>query len=294
MSGKPHPVPVAALPVAVLALIGGAFFLNTAAASLAEIPTAMTRTITVLPGSFAYREAGEFYRDNYAVDGPKSERRMRRSLEIMKYQVSAADYDRCVGEGACLPRDTRGEPQANIPVTGVSFDDAMAYADWLSRKTGEIWRLPSDEELAFAAGERYPDDALGIPADSRNPALRWLADYERETARKASRDPRPQPFGSFGESESGLADFGGNVWEWTSTCLSRVNLDKVGKRVATDVSCGIYIAAGKHRSPLSSFIREPKSGGCSVGTPPDNVGFRLVRENRWYSPLLFAIRHLWM
>ena len=294
MSGKPHPVLVAALPVAVLALIGGAFFLNTAAASLAEIPAAMTRTITVPPGSFAYREAGEFYRDNYAVDGPKSERRMRRSVEIMKYQVSAADYDRCVGDGACQPRDARAEPRANIPATGVSFDDAVAYADWLSRKTGETWRLPSDEELAFVAGERYPDDALGIPADSRNPALRWLADYERETARKASRDPHPQPFGSFGESESGLADFGGNVWEWTSTCLSRVNLDKVGKRVATDVSCGIYIAAGKHRSPLSSFIREPKSGGCSVGTPPDNVGFRLVRENRWYSPLLFAIRHLWM
>ena len=58
---------------------------------------------------------------------------------------------------------------------------------------------------------------------------------------------------------------------------------------AVSESCGIYIASGRHRAPLSSFIREPKSGGCSVGTPPDNLGFRLVREgdrpNRLFAAL---------
>lgn len=279
----------AVLPLAVLLLAGGA--LSSCAAEPAVTPP---QTVTVQPGRFAYREAGEFYRDGYAVDAPKTERRMRRPVEIMKYQVSEADYDRCAARGACPPRDARTPGGEAVPATGVSFDDAAAYARWLSRETGAQWRLPSDEELAFSAGSRYPDDALNVPADSRNPALRWIADYEREAARKASREPRPQPFGTFGESESGLADFGGNVWEWTATCLRRVNLDAAGRTLATDESCGIYIAAGKHRAALSSFVREPKSGGCSVGAPPDNVGFRLVRESRWYSPLPFAIRRLWM
>lgn len=277
-----------------LALGCGMFVLPVAAWSASPQAVSPPQTIAVAPGAFSYREAGEFYRNNYAVDGPKTERHVRRAVVIMKYQVGADAYDLCAADGGCPPRDAGAPSGPSLPATGVSYDDAQAYARWLSRRTGETWRLPSDEELAFAAGSRYPDDALGISADSRNPALRWLADYERETARKASRDPRPQPFGSFGESESGLADFGGNIWEWTSTCLRRVNLDAAGKPSGTDVSCGIYIATGKHRSPISSFVREPKNGGCSVGTPPDNVGFRLVRERYWYSPLLFAIRRVWM
>ena len=43
---------------------------------------------------------------------------------------------------------------------------------------------------------------------------------------------------------------------------------------------------GQHRAPMSSFVRDAKSGGCSVGTPPDNLGFRLVRRPAWYEPWL--------
>ncbi|ANL61916.1 formylglycine-generating sulfatase domain-containing protein (plasmid) [Rhizobium phaseoli] len=73
-------------------------------------------------------------------------------------------------------------------------------------------------------------------------------------------------------------DFAGNVWEWTSTCNKRVELGKNDGIDDPDPgSCGIMIAAGKHRAPMSSFVRIPKGGGCSVGSPPDNLGFRLVR-----------------
>ena len=47
MSGKPHPIPVAALPAAMLVLIGCAFFLNTAAASLADTPAEHTEKATL-------------------------------------------------------------------------------------------------------------------------------------------------------------------------------------------------------------------------------------------------------
>lgn len=29
---------------------------------------------------------------------------------------------------------------------------------------------------------------------------------------------------------------------------------------------------------MSGFVRDAQGGGCSVGTPPDNLGFRLVRD----------------
>ena len=248
------------------------------------------QTVVVAPHSFSYRDAGEFYRGGYAVDAPLRELSAAKPLEIMKYQVSEQEYSVCVDDGGCLAPERPNDRKADVPIVGVSYDDALSYAAWLSRQTGETWRLPRDEELAFAAGSRFPDDALGVDADARNPALRWLADYRREVARKASSNPSPRPRGSFAESEFGLADFAGNIWEWTGTCNRRVILDDGGD-VASDISsCGIYLAVGKHRSPMSSFVRDPKGGGCSVGTPPDNLGFRLVKDTRWYMRLLHSLR----
>ena len=41
---------------------------------------------------------------------------------------------------------------------------------------------------------------------------------------------------------------------------------------------------------MSTFVRDGRSGGCSVGAPPDNLGFRLVKERPWYAPLLELAR----
>ena len=144
--------------------------------------------------------------------------------------------------------------------------------------------------MVYAAGNSFPDDGLGVDPESRNPALRWLADYERETRRKADSDPLPKALGHFGENEYGLADFAGNVWEWTTTCHRRVDLADAGVFGSAVSSCGIYVTVGQHRAPMSYFVRDPKGGGCAVGTPPSNLGFRLVRDDRWFASLLKNLR----
>lgn len=238
-------------------------------------------TVTVPAGSFTHRLDGDHYRNGYAVDAPLEKVAMPAPLEIMKFPVTASAYDDCVAELACPPREPGRQSAApsgvDVPATGVSHDDALAYARWLSAHTGDTYDLPSDAEWAYAAGSAFVDDALGIDPDNRNPAIRWLADYNRETARKAASDPSPKPLGHFGVNENGLSDLAGNVWEWTSTCQRRVDLEKPAAEAA-DTACGIFVAEGKHRTALSSFVRDPKTGGCSVGAPPDNLGFRLVRR----------------
>lgn len=277
-----------ALPVVVLlaSTLGVAWQSGLLDSRPADSALYMPQTATIAPRTFRYRADGEHFKGSNVIDPPMIEVTESRPLTIMKYQVTAADYDACVAEGACNRRAAGATPDANLPVTGVNFDDARAYAGWLSARTGEVWTLPTDRQLAFAAGNDFPDDAFGIDPDNKNPALRWLAEYRRDAAEKKERDPAPRPLGSFGVNEFGVADFGGNVSEWTTTCHRRVQMDQTGSVDRIEPVCGIYVTVGNHRSPMSSFVRDPKGGGCAVGTPPANLGFRLVRDDRWYGGIL--------
>lgn len=251
----------------------------------------LPQTAIIPPATLLHRLDGEYSRAGRPVDAPRVTLRIDRPLEIMRYQTTAADYARCVAAGACKRLD-KPAARGDLPVIGVSHADATDYAAWLSRESGMVWRLPSDQEWAHAAGSRFVDDANGHDPEAANPALRWLADYDREANRKAARTPSPRPVGSFGANEHGVHDIAGNVWEWTQTCLRRVSLDAAANTVGETTNCGVYVVEGQHRAMMTSFIRNPKSGGCSAGTPPDNLGFRLVREPSWRDRVFASLRGL--
>jgi formylglycine-generating enzyme required for sulfatase activity len=234
-------------------------------------------------GSISYRVNGDFTRAGKQAEAPLASLRFDKPLFIMQHQVSSVDYRRCVEDGACRALDRGVVIAIDRPAVQVSWHDADSYAGWLSRKTGETWRLPTDEEWAFAAGSLFRDD--GVAVDDNDPSKRWIARYEREADRAPS-DAGTRPFGSFGVNQNGLLDIGGNVWEWTSTCFVRTVLDDAGAAVSKSPNCGVRIVEGQHRAYVTDFIRDAKAGGCAVGVPPDNLGFRLVREpNSWISQL---------
>jgi hypothetical protein len=43
---------------------------------------------------------------------------------------------------------------------------------------------------------------------------------------------------------------------------------------------------------MSSFIRDGKSGGCAVGTPPEHLGFRLVRDDARFPAIAWVAARL--
>ena len=255
-----------ASPIAATALVSGA---GREIAPRGEEPA----LIELQPGALLYRAAGDFTRAGKPAEAPLASVRIAQPLAIMKSQVSAADYQRCVAARGCKPR-VDADTRTDRPAVQVSWHDANDYARWLSRRTGARYRLPSDEEWAFAAGSRWRDDAT--PIDPNDPSRRALARYQRESDLKGdAADAEPQPFGSFGANENGLIDLSGNVWEWTSTCFTRAALDRPG---ATTVNCGVRVVEGQHRAYVTDFVRDARAGGCAAGIPPSNLGFRLVRE----------------
>lgn len=270
------------LPGALLVGVAGAFG---AQSGMMSLPVAWSGTAVDLPPTvivpaqvFSYRLDGDYQRAGKAVDpplvtGPHD------AVEVMTYQVSAADYARCVADAACEPAEPRRQGEGNVPVTGVNFTDAESYAAWLSRRSGSHWRLPTIEEWTFVAGSKASDPALGV--DSDNPADRWIAFYEKQAALGQNALATPKPLGSYGTNEFGVADLAETVWEWTSTCDSRTSFDAAGAQVSQLQSCGVRLLEGRHRTAMSFFVRDSVAGGCSAGAPPDNLGFRLVREPGW-------------
>jgi formylglycine-generating enzyme required for sulfatase activity len=224
-----------------------------------------------------YRLAGEFTRDGRPVNAPLVKMSRGGDLIVMKTQVSAADYDRCVREGACRAADGRAGRSPDHPVVGVSWEDASAYARWFSVRSGQGWRLPTDEEWAYFAAERFNDDAVQAGGDGFSE--RWLAKYEAEASRDVAVERTVQPIGAFGVNAIGLADVAGNVWEWTDTCFTRrkVGADGVASDKVTE-NCGVRVVEGRHRAYVTNFVRDARAGGCAVGVPPANLGFRLVRS----------------
>ncbi len=103
-------------------------------------------------------------------------------------------------------RDSRFNRKTQ-PVVGVNWYEAMAYAAWLGRVTGRVYRLPSEAEWEWAArrsARRYP----------------WQEDWaEGRCNSSESRLNRPNPVGVYphGATPDGIEELAGNVYEWTGT-----------------------------------------------------------------------------
>jgi len=117
------------------------------------------------------------------------------------------------------------------PVVCVSWNDARAYASWLSKKTGKVYRLPTEAEWEYAARAgtrtaRYWGDDPGqacvhenVGDQSTRTAFRRT--LSRSTGRRHEcNDGRyyTAPVGSYKANGFGLYDMLGNVWEWTEDC----------------------------------------------------------------------------
>ena len=163
----------------------------------------------------------------------------------------------------------RGATAPDMPAAGISWSDASAYAAWLSAATGRQLRLPTYAEWVYAAGPAFIDDALAPSADDGDPAQRWLAEYDQQARRAqavspSSCDPSAatapiRPDCGHGRQRVGL----------TSDCHTRRVLDAAPGEAGQEAgNCGIRVAAGRHIAYLPDFIRDPKSGACSVACRP--------------------------
>ena len=84
--------------------------------------------VELQPGSMSYRAAGDFTHAGRQAEAPLVSVRLDRPLSIMRHQVGAADYQRCVDDGACRALDRNVAIAIDRPAVQVSWQDAEVYA----------------------------------------------------------------------------------------------------------------------------------------------------------------------
>jgi formylglycine-generating enzyme required for sulfatase activity len=121
-------------------------------------------------------------------------------------------------------KDPQWAGDDNLPVVGVSWYEASAYALWLAEATGRDYRLPTEAEWEKTArgGLELPDGRGGLQTNPY-PARIWpwgdeQPDDKRLNFNNSLRHTTPVGTYPTGASPYGALDMAGNVWEW---CLSR-------------------------------------------------------------------------
>jgi formylglycine-generating enzyme required for sulfatase activity len=260
-------------------------------------------------GDFVYVPAGAFRMGDNFGDGDARERPVHvvelDAYYIAKFEVTNAQWRRFrddqgyddpkIWPGArVVPRDQvpywtqpnnhgGGTPGSDdYPVQGINWDAAVAYANWLSAKTGKKYRLPTEAEWEKAARgtdqRKYPwgnaiDRTLANfvgaqPYDTGMPVGTF------DGSRRGDRDTRSNasPYGAF--------DMAGNVMEWCQDWYSRDYYASSPRKNPKGPESGAYRVVRGGSFFVEAF--DLRSYARSAAWPSFQghrmIGFRAVRE----------------
>lgn len=260
----------------------------------------------------AYRRKADYFADEY----PQHRVRITRPFYLGKYEVTVGQFRRFIedsGYKTQAEKDGKGgwgynpetqmcegrKPQFNWrnpgfpqtdehPVLNVTWHDAVAFCQWLSRKEGKKYRLPTEAEWEYScrAGTttRYHngDDPVALLEVARAADARGKTEFPHVQEEIIPRD-RPnsftRPVGKGKPNAFGLYDMHGNAWEWCQ--------DLYGEH---------YYASSPvddPQGPSTGYLRVRRGGGYnsyplwarasmrnwnSASSRCVNLGFRALRE----------------
>jgi len=221
---------------------------------------------------------GEYLRGDSSGDGDNDEKPPTPvkpgPFAIGIFEVTFEEYDRFC-DATRRPRpDDEGWGRGRRPVINVSWEEAKAFTEWLSAKTRQTYRLPSDAEWEYAAraGTRsrfwWGDKPGGARANCEGCGSLW--DGEK-TAR----------VGKFTANPYGLHDTAGNVFEWVADCYHNNFANAPIDGSALDrPGCGKRVIRGGAWSFPPKEIRSANRWRDFPSRHSDDTGFRVVREMR--------------
>ena len=187
-------------------------------------------------------------------------------------EVTFDEWDRCVSEKGCKFRPgDRGWGRGSRPVINVSWMDAKEFVTWLSQKTGQAYRLPSEAEWEYAArGGTSTSFWWGRGVGARHANCRECSTGESE---------QTSPVGTYKANPFGLYDTAGNAAEWVEDCWN----DDYHKAPTNGSAwltgqCRLRVLRGGSFDSESDYVRSNSRFRYDIDVRYSGNGFRVVRQ----------------
>ena len=168
------------------------------------------------------------------------------------------------------------------PVIYVSWNNAMAFCEWLGKRESKTYRLPTEAEWEFSA---RGDDGRTFPWGSWK-AVGHFANFADARTSFPWRDPmiddgfaETAPVGNYprGASPFGIEDMSGNVFEWCWDSYEAYKGREVANPRAPDRGRHKVYRGGSWKSRMSS-LRATARAFNEAGYLGNDIGFRIVCE----------------
>jgi formylglycine-generating enzyme required for sulfatase activity len=185
--------------------------------------------------------------------------------------VTLREWNACVTAGGCTFRPDDQPGHDDYPVTNLSWLDAQEYVTWLSKATGEAYRLPSEAEWEYAA------------RGSATTAFWWGnaagADHANCVGCGSVAKLATVAGGSFAPNPFGLFDTAGNAAEWVGDCWTP-NYDEAPSdgRVVTSASCRQHVLRGGAFNNDGRYLRSASRSRYDTAVRYYANGLRVASE----------------
>lgn len=212
------------------------------------------------------------------------------SFEIAAYELSNQEFELFVKDTNYITQAERDSSpitwrsyflpgRENYPVVLVSWQDAVAYCDWLSEVTGEKYRLPTEAEWEYAARGGLVDQDYPFGAEINEELANFDTQTERNLLSGVVLDYL-QPVNSYGKNGYGLYNVAGNVAEW---CLDWYDEHYYENYIATDPlgpeKGSFKVIRGGGWASDSNACRVSYRNFNSTSFSMPYLGFRLVKAS---------------
>jgi len=272
--------------------------------------------VVVPPGKFMMGTAGGAEElDEASGESPQIAITIEKAFGLGKTEISTAQYAEFIRESGYKPDlgcrlwndrwvvDSKGDwrgagqlraPKPDSPAVCVSWSDAKSYAAWLSKKTGKMYRLPSESEWEYAArggttAPRYfgvnsfEGVSISLACDHGNVydvTAQAVYPFPVPYARCKDNAADLAAVGSYKANAFGLHDMIGNVWEWVEDCYTASYWGRPQNEKAWtwQGGCETRGLRGGSWTSRPSDARSARRQQAAMTARTTYVGFRVARD----------------